>query len=238
MTEIVRATFLNLPEAKQARIIEAALAEFADKGYPQASLNVIVARSGIAKGSLYQYFTDKMGIFLYIFNFAISLVRRLLVQVKENTREQDFFARLEKSLLAGVTFIKQHPKIYGIYLKILFDQQAPQRQELLKAVRQFAADYLQSLLRQGLARGELRPDLPLATTTFFLDALLDRFLQAASVPAFDVVLGLDQATEDELGRRVRELMEILRHGLGTTEKMMGDAHPATRTTTRNLNFEL
>ena len=61
MTEIVRTTFLNLPEAKQARIIEAALAEFADKGYPQASLNVIVARSGIAKGSLYQYFTDKTG---------------------------------------------------------------------------------------------------------------------------------------------------------------------------------
>ena len=125
MTEIVRTTFLNLPEAKQARIIEAALAEFADKGYPQASLNVIVARSGIAKGSLYQYFTDKTGIFLYIFDFAISMVRRLLVQVKYE--EEDFFTRLEKSLLAGVAFIQQHPKIYGIYLKILFDQQVPQK---------------------------------------------------------------------------------------------------------------
>jgi AcrR family transcriptional regulator len=225
MTEIVRTTFLNLPEAKQARIIEAALAEFADKGYPQASLNVIVARSGIAKGSLYQYFTDKTGIFLYIFDFAISMVRRLLVQVKESTQEEDFFTRLEKSLLAGVAFIQQHPKIYGIYLKILFDQQVPQRQELLKAVRQFAGEYLQSLLRQGLARGELRPDLPVATTTFLLDALLDRFLQAASVPAFDVSLGLDQAGEAEMGLRVRELVNILRHGLAAAEKMVGSAHP-------------
>ena len=113
MTEIVRPTFLNLPEAKQARIIEAALAEFADKGYPQASLNVIVARSGIAKGSLYQYFTDKTGIFLYIFDFAISLVRRILVQVKESTREEDFFTRLEKSLLAGVAFISSIPRSTG-----------------------------------------------------------------------------------------------------------------------------
>jgi TetR/AcrR family transcriptional regulator len=213
MAEIARPTFLNLPEAKQARIIEAALAEFADKGYPQASLNVIVARSGIAKGSLYQYFTDKTGIFLYIFDFAISLVRRLLVQVKESTLEEDFFTRLEKSLMAGVAFIKQHPKIYGIYLKILFDQQVPQRQELLQKVHQFAAEYLQSLLRRGLERGELRPDLPVATTTFLLEALLDRFLQAVSVPAFDVALGLDRATEEELGRRVRELTAIIRHGL-------------------------
>jgi TetR/AcrR family transcriptional regulator len=221
MTEIVRPTFLNLPEAKQARIIEAALAEFADKGYPQASLNVIVARSGIAKGSLYQYFADKTGIFLYIFDFAISLVRRLLTQVKESTLEEDFFTRLEKSLLAGVAFIKQHPKIYGIYLKILFDEQVPQRQELLQRVRRFASEYLQSLLRRGLARGELRPDLPLATTTFLLDALLDRFLQAASVPAFDVALRLDQAGEAEMQLRVRELVNILRDGLAPTGEPAG-----------------
>lgn len=211
--EVVRPTFLNLPEEKQARIIEAALAEFADKGYPQASLNVIVARSGIAKGSLYQYFTDKTGIFLYIFDFAISLVRRLLIQVKENTLEEDFFNRLEKSLLTGVAFIKQHPQVYGLYLKILFDQQVPQRQELLQKVHSFAADYLQSLLRRGLARGELRPNLPLATTTFLLEALLDRFLQAASVPAFDVALGLDRASQEELVQRVRELVDIIKNGL-------------------------
>lgn len=50
MTQTVRPTFLNLPEDKQARIIEAALTEFADKGYQQASLNTIVAASGICQG--------------------------------------------------------------------------------------------------------------------------------------------------------------------------------------------
>ncbi len=213
MPETVRPTFLNLPEDKQARIIEAALREFADKGYQQASLNVIVADSGIAKGSLYHYFTDKSGIFLYVFDFAIAVVRRVLVQVKDGTAEEDFFSRLERSLLAGLEFIRQHPQIYGIYLKILFDQQVPQRQELLQRVRQYAADYLHSLLRQGLARGELRPDLPAASVVFLLDALLDRFLQAATVPAFDVVLGLEQADPDSVRQRVRELLEVLRRGL-------------------------
>lgn len=214
MVETVRPTFLNLPEAKQERIIAAALAEFADKGYERASVNAMVSASGIAKGSLYQYFKDKKGIFLYIFDFAIAMVRRTLVRVKEETQAEDFFTRLEKSLLAGVDFIRRYPRIYNIYLKILFDQRVPEREKLLTAVRRFAADYLSSLVRQGVARGEIRPDLPVNTVIFLLDALLDRFLQATCVPAFDVTLGLDRAGEEEIRQRVRELVGLLRSGLG------------------------
>ncbi|OPX20340.1 MAG: TetR family transcriptional regulator [Desulfobacca sp. 4484_104] len=215
MTQTVLPTFINLPLAKQEKIVAAALAEFADKGYQQASINVMVASSGIAKGSMYQYFKDKKGIFLYIFDFAISLVRRTLVQVKETTQEADFFTRLEKSLLAGVEFIRQHPRIYAIYLKILFDQHVPQRPQLLKAVRQFAAEYFQSLVRQGLERGEIRADLPGPVATFLLDALFDRFLQATCVPFFDVTLGLDQAPPEEIEHRVKELIDLLRQGLAS-----------------------
>lgn len=213
MGDTVRSTFLNLPEAKQEKILDAALAEFADKGYEQASVNVMVSSSGIAKGSLYQYFKDKQGLFLYIFDFAISRVRRTLVRVKEESAEADFFTRLEKSLLAGVDFIRQHPRIYRVYLKILFDQRVPEREALLKAVRQFAADYLGSLVRQGVARGEIRAGLPESTVIFLLDALFDRFLQATCVPAFDVTLNLDRAESREIHRRVAELIGVLRSGL-------------------------
>lgn len=215
MVETVRPTFHNLPEAKQEKILAAALAEFADKGYDQASVNVMVSASGIAKGSLYQYFTDKQGIFLYIFEVAIAAVRRTLVKVKGETQEEEFFSRLEKSLLAGVDFIRRHPRIYHLYLKILFDRRVPEREALLSAVRRFAADYLSSLVRQGMDRGEIRADLPVPTVIFLLDALLDRFLQATAVPAFDFNLGLDKAGEAEVHTRVGELVGLLRTGLGT-----------------------
>jgi|UniRef100_A0A7V6A613 TetR/AcrR family transcriptional regulator len=211
--EDARSTFLNLPPEKQERILAAALGEFSDKGYAQASVNTMVSASGIAKGSIYQYFKDKRSLFLYIFDFAIGMVRRTLLAVKEETRNEDFFVRLEKSLLAGVDFIQRHPRVYGLYLKILFDQHVPKRQELLRAVRQFAAEYLGSLVRQGQARGELRAGLPPAAVIFLLDALLDRFLQAVALPSFDVTLGLDQAGPEEIRRRVGELVNILKLGL-------------------------
>lgn len=195
-------------------MLAAALQEFADKGYQQASINNMVAASGIAKGSLYQYFPDKKSLFFYIFDFAIALVRRTLVSVKETSKEEEFFTRLEKSLLAGVDFVQRHPRIYALYLKILFDEHVPRRGELLRSVRQYAADYLGSLVRQGQARGELRSDLPPEVMVFTLDALLDRFLQALAVPALDVTLQLDRAAPEEIRHRITELMDLLKSGLG------------------------
>ncbi|MEM9491158.1 MAG: helix-turn-helix domain-containing protein, partial [Myxococcota bacterium] len=58
-----KATFHNLPADKRARIVEAATAEFARRGYDGASLSRIVTALGIAKGSLYQYFAGKLDLF-------------------------------------------------------------------------------------------------------------------------------------------------------------------------------
>jgi AcrR family transcriptional regulator len=206
-------TFRHLPPDKQARVLDAALAEFADQGYQAASLNRVVAQAGIAKGSLYQYFPNKEGIFHYLFQYALKLVRRTLTAVKEETIEENFFVRLEKSLLAGVAFSRAHPRIFSLYLKIQFDNNVPFRGEFLAAVRRHAAEYFASLVRQAHSRGELRPGIPRDAVLFLLDALFDRFLQAVAVPALDVALGLHQAPEAAIHQHIRELISLLKEGL-------------------------
>jgi AcrR family transcriptional regulator len=206
-------TFRHLPADKQERVLDAALAEFAEQGYQAASLNRVVAQAGIAKGSLYQYFPNKEGIFNYIFQQALQRVRRTLTSVKEETLEENFFIRLEKSLLAGVRFSREHPKIFSLYLKIQFDKNVPFREEFLAAVRRYATEYFASLVRRARARGELRPGVPNAAVLFLLDALFDRFLQAVAVPALDVTLGLHQATDEVIHKHIRELIGLLREGL-------------------------
>jgi AcrR family transcriptional regulator len=53
------ARFSKLDPAKKAQIIRVATEEFAERGYERASLNRILVRSGMSKGSLYYYFADK-----------------------------------------------------------------------------------------------------------------------------------------------------------------------------------
>jgi TetR/AcrR family transcriptional regulator len=206
-------TFRHLPPDKQERVLTAALAEFADQGYHQASLNRMVAQAGIAKGSLYQYFPNKEGIFYYIFQYALKMVRRTLTTVKEETLEENFFVRLEKSLLAGVRFLREHPRIFSLYLKIQFDKNVPFREESLAAVRRHATEYFASLVRRAQARGELRPGVPRDAALFLLDAVFDRFLQAVAVPALDVTLGLHQASDEAIHHHVQELIGLLKDGL-------------------------
>ena len=211
--EAAMSTFRQLPPDKQERVLDAALAEFADQGYQAASLNRLVAQAGIAKGSLYQYFPNKEGIFRHIFQFALGRVQRLLTTVKDGTLEEGFFVRLEKSLLAGVGFLREHPHIFSLYLKIQFDKNVPFQEEFLAAVRRHAAEYFGSLVRRAKSRGELRPGVPDAAVLFLLDALFDRFLQAVAVPSLDVTLNLNQAPENVVRQRIHELMQLLRDGL-------------------------
>jgi AcrR family transcriptional regulator len=207
------ATFQHLPPDKQERILTAALEEFADKGYHQASLNKVVAQAGIAKGSIYQYFPNKEGLFAFLFQQALAMVRGTLTTVKEETLEEDLFARLEKSLQAGVRFLREHPRIYNFYLKIQYDKNVPFREEFLVAIRRYAAEYFGSLVRRAKARGELRPGVPEGAVLFLLDAVFDRFLQALALSALDVTLGLHQAPEAMVHRRIREIIDLLRDGL-------------------------
>jgi TetR/AcrR family transcriptional regulator len=207
------ATFRHLPRDKQERVLDAALNEFADRGYQAASLNRLVAQAGIAKGSLYQYFPNKEGVFHYLFQYALKYVRRTLTTVKEETLEEDLFTRLEKSLKAGVRFLREHPRIYSLYLRIQFDRNVPFREEFLAQVRRHAVQYFGSLVRRARARGELRPGVSLPAVLFLLDAVFDRFLQATAIPALDTTLELHLAADADLDRRIRELIGLLREGL-------------------------
>lgn len=207
-------TFRNLESDKQQRILDTAIDEFASHGFRQASLNRLVQRVGIAKGSIFQYFGTKERLFGVIFDHAVNLVRLTLRQVKQETAGQDFFQRIRESLLAGIRFIERHPRIYRIYLKMIFQEDFPLRAEFLQQVHLFSADYLKPHVEAGIANGDLRPDLDVDMTVFFLDAIMDRFLQASCVPFLDAGAGIYQAPREEIERKIAEFVRLLEEGLG------------------------
>ena len=52
---------LKRPELeRKAGIVEAALAEFLDKGYENSSMDSIARRAGLSKGGLYHHFRSNM----------------------------------------------------------------------------------------------------------------------------------------------------------------------------------
>lgn len=61
-------TFLNLPEEKQERILTAAVKEFGQRNVREANLSNIISDAGISRGSIYQYFSNKDDLYVYVFD--------------------------------------------------------------------------------------------------------------------------------------------------------------------------
>ena len=212
-TAYTQPTFTKLPSDKQERILDVAIDEFSRWGYEKASINRMVGRLGIAKGSIFQYFGSKKNLYFHIFEHAVGLVRLSLKGVKAQTEGEDFFLRLAKSLQAGVQFIRRHPRIYQIYLKMLFQEDFPFRADLLRMIRLFSVDYLRPMIEEGMRRGELRRELDPELVAFLLDAVLDRFLQAYCVSYMDSGLGLFQANDAVVKVRINDCVELVRLGI-------------------------
>jgi len=214
---VAKQTFLNLPEEKRRRITDAAVKEFSAHGYAGASINRMIDRLQIAKGSIFQYFGDKSGLFMYVFNVAMTMVKDYLRDVRDSTADEELFARLNQTLAAGIAFVNAHPRIYTLYLRIQFDQTTPFRDDILSSLRKHSLAYLRSLLQDARANGELRTNLDLDQAAFLLDAVMDRFLQSLSMEHFDAGLGLYRLDRDKAEKWAQALVGVIRNG------MAGDA---------------
>jgi len=211
-------TFLNLPEDKRSRITEVAIVEFAAHGYEGASINRMIERLRIAKGSIFQYFGDKRGLFTYVFDLAMDKVKDYLRDVRDSTMDADLFDRLDQTPAAGIAFVHDHPRIYALYLRIQSDQTIPFRDDILSALRRYSHTYLRSLLKDARDRGELRAGVDLDQAAFLLDAMMDRFLQSLSMEHFDAGLGLYGLDRHRATRWARQLVAVLKNGMAGNEK--------------------
>ncbi len=58
-------------EGKRTRIVDAAMRHFAEQGYHAARVGDIAATLGIAKGSIFQHFGSKDGLFFEVYKKAV-----------------------------------------------------------------------------------------------------------------------------------------------------------------------
>lgn len=74
-------TFFQLPAAKRRIVLNACWEEFTQFSYVETSINRMIRRARIPRGSFYQYFEDKRDIFFYLLQDAADRFRSCAEQV-------------------------------------------------------------------------------------------------------------------------------------------------------------
>ena len=77
-------------EGKRSKIIDTAMRHFAEQGYHAARVGDIAALLGIAKGSIFQHFGSKDGLFFEVYKKAVRSFPRYLDAPAE-VRDRGFF---------------------------------------------------------------------------------------------------------------------------------------------------
>lgn len=88
-------TFEKLPEDKKQKIIKVCIDEFSANGYESTSTDVITEKAEISKGSLFYYFKNKKGLYLYIVKYVYDLLFQRFMNAFDEVQEEDFFERIK-----------------------------------------------------------------------------------------------------------------------------------------------
>ena len=102
---------MSLEPAKRNAILNAALKEFATKGFDKASTNVIAKEAKISKPLMFHYVSSKQELFLCVYDYFVEILDKEYY-LKMDFTETDIFNRLRQSYLLQIKLIKQHPWIF------------------------------------------------------------------------------------------------------------------------------
>ncbi|PKM42857.1 MAG: hypothetical protein CVV03_09345 [Firmicutes bacterium HGW-Firmicutes-8] len=216
-----RQTFFNLPEEKRKMIIDTALDEFGSRPYSKASLSRIVARAGIAKGSMYQYFEDKKDLFIYLLELAAG--EKLAYIQQEIDPNADFFTACEQTILAGTRFGLNNPKLWQVMANAKDTTGEELLHEFIVKGKKMSRDYFSRMIRKGQEQGSIRRDVDTRLAAYMVSAMLsqglmDYIMDLFGVGTLDELLARPELgqklTEKEVRKMSSELTKLLRNGLG------------------------
>lgn len=112
----MRNTFINISEEKQKLVIDTAMEEFIVHGYENASTNRLAKTLGIAKGSIFKYFTSKEYLFSYLLELSLSALKTHMSSYIPESG--DPIIELLRYAEIEYDFLIDHPKYYHFFYMV------------------------------------------------------------------------------------------------------------------------
>ena len=201
-------TWGNLPKEKRERISRIALAEFGQRGFSAGSLNVIAREAGIAKGSLFQYFEDKLDLFATVCAAGSTEIAEATIGVVDP--DTPFFDLLRATVDQWLTYFRANPEQQRMAFAAANEIDAEARTAVRSVANSFYAEALRPVIERAKARGELRPDadpdLVVSMVTVVLRHLNTAPFDPVGDPAFPF-LDMDDGEVDDIAHQFVDVLE-------------------------------
>jgi AcrR family transcriptional regulator len=201
-------------EAKRARIVDSAMRHFAEQGYDAARVGDVASELGIAKGSIFQHFGTKDGLFFEAYKKAVRSFPAYL-DAPPDVQEGGFFEVLRYWLVRTEHLIREDWIPYRVSLLGNYGVNLTLKREINRFLISEDPYGTVAFVRFGLQRGELRKDLDLEMIASILDWTMERFQDALLTEELDPGLFRKQGQSlEQKEARIAQFLDILRRAIG------------------------
>jgi TetR/AcrR family transcriptional regulator len=199
--------------AKRARIVEASLKHFAEQGYHAARIEDLAGQLGVAKGSIFQYFGSKAGLFLEAYIKAVRSFPAYL-QCPPQVREKGFFEILDYWLSRTERLVREDWIPYRVALLGNYGVDLALKREINRFLLNEDPYGSTAFVRLGIARGEVRSDVDATLIVSILDWTMERFQDALLTEELDPGLFPHPADPEKNRARINQFLLVLRGAIG------------------------
>lgn len=167
-------TFLNLPQEKRAKIFREAIKEFGLHGYEKGNIGKIALESGIAKGSLYQYFQDKKGLYLYCVKESYSISMQYTSSKIKNIEEANIINLFYDGFKDTWVFLKEEQDLYIFLLTLTYENKHNIKDEALTYILEQGRTFMRNLIETNKEKGYIKKDISTESILVFLEGISAR----------------------------------------------------------------
>jgi len=205
-------------ESKRAKIIDTAMRYFAEQGYHAARVGDIAKELGIAKGSVFQHFGSKDGLFFEVYKKAVRSFPRYL-DAPEEVRQTGFFEVLRYWLERTEHLIREDWIPYRVSLLGNYGTDLTLKREINRFLLAEDPYGTVAFVRFGQQRTELRRDLDQEMVVSILDWTMERFQDALLTEELDPGLFRRQGGAAERKEaRIAQFLDVLKRAIGAEKR--------------------
>lgn len=202
--------FFNLSEERRNSIVTSALEEFSSGGYDSASINQICRKTNMAKGSFYQYFTDKLDLYVYIMTHAIDAKLSFFSLTLEQFKELTLQEQIRLLFVKGIEFAIEYPLYAALGEQFSREDNETARSAVMKEGEKRSDTLFVKMIEHARSKGEIGSDTDTIALSMMLQAL-NRTVNEYMLDRFGDVSYRNY--DEDAGKLVDSLLDIVFNGI-------------------------
>ena len=197
---------VNDPDRTMANILEAATAEFADKGLAGARIDEIAALTSTSKRMIYYYFGSKEGLYLAVLENAYRRIRRIEAEL----HLEDLAP--EQALRTLVGFTVDYQLANPDFIRLVMNENMHRgefisRSTTIQALNIPVIHAVRDVYQRGVASGVFRPDVDPVDLHMSISALC--FFNVANRHTFGAIFKRPLDSADATAQRRASIIEMV-----------------------------